>query len=289
MLQVRTPARICSRRYPVTLLFLILFLVFLASPAPGADQDAGRIGAETCGMCHDDIYEPLLDTIHGRLEPERFCEDCHGPGEAHMDEDGDPDKILKQVDCASCHQSGFNRPAWGRSDHKLAGLDCQSCHDVHGSASADPLLQDATPDLCLECHQTVRAEFAMPESHPLGRGAVDCVDCHNPHAPAPRSALGGFKQQTCLQCHTEYQGPWFFQHEVVAVEGCDACHAPHGSINRRLLTYQRVSDLCLQCHPGQPFFHDATDTAGMRTTQINDCTSCHNAIHGSNNNALFLE
>jgi len=79
-----------------------------------------------------------------------------------------------------------------------------------------------------------------------------------------------------------------FEHEVVAVEGCTTCHSPHGSVNRHLLAYQRVGDLCLQCHPGQPFFHVAVDESGRRTTAINDCTRCHTEIHGSNNDALFL-
>ncbi len=258
-------------------------------PASAADPDAGRVGAETCGMCHEEIYESVRATPHGKLAPERFCENCHGPGGEHADDDGNPEKIRRVPDCASCHASDFPRHSWSRSDHRRAGLDCTDCHAVHGEARAEPLLREKAPDLCLGCHLTVAAEFSMPETHPLGRGSAGCVDCHNPHAPAPRTALGGFKQQACLQCHSEYRGPWFFEHEVVAVEGCNACHAPHGSANRRLLTYPRVSDLCLQCHPGQPFFHDVTDTDGNRTTQINDCTSCHNAIHGSNNNALFLD
>jgi DmsE family decaheme c-type cytochrome len=134
----------------------------------------------------------------------------------------------------------------------------------------------------------VRASFLLTERHPVEQGGVDCTDCHNPHAPAQRRLLGGFKQDDCLRCHSEFRGPWFFEHQAVAVEGCMACHAPHGSVNRHLLTYQRVGDLCLQCHPSQPFFHVAVDGAGDRTTGINDCTRCHTQIHGSNNDALFL-
>ncbi len=145
-----------------------------------------------------------------------------------------------------------------------------------------------SPQLCYTCHAETRAAFLLPERHPVEQGAVDCADCHNPHASASRRVLGGFKQADCLTCHAEYRGPWFFEHQVVAVEGCVACHVPHGSQNRHMLTYQRVGDLCLQCHPAQPFFHVAVDGAGERTEAINDCTRCHTQIHGSNNDALFL-
>jgi hypothetical protein len=55
-----------------------------------------------------------------------------------------------------------------------------------------------------------------------------------------------------------------------------------------MLTYQRAGDLCLQCHPEQPFFHVLTDDSGERTTSFNQCTNCHVQIHGSNNDALFF-
>lgn len=134
----------------------------------------------------------------------------------------------------------------------------------------------------------MRAQFQLTERHPVGFGTMGCTDCHDPHAESSRTQLGGFKQAQCVRCHSEYRGPWVFEHEVLAVEGCIACHTPHGSVNRHLLTYQRVGDLCLQCHPEQPFFHVAVDGQGRRTTGINDCTRCHTEIHGSNNDALFL-
>lgn len=275
-------------RVAVTLTFLLLVLP-AASALWAADPDAGRIGAETCGTCHDDIYEPLLKSVHGRNDPERFCENCHGPGEAHMEGGGDPALIRSIGTCTPCHDPANSGPAWNRSEHALADLGCESCHDVHGAALRDTMLRTTTPELCLECHTGVGAEFELPEAHPLGRGSAGCVDCHDPHRPSARASLGGFKQAACLDCHTEYRGPWFFQHEVVAVEGCTACHTLHGSVNRHLLAYQRVGDLCLQCHPEQPFFHTAVDGSGQRTTGINDCTRCHSEIHGSNNNALFLD
>lgn len=268
-------------------------VAFLCGITCGAEP----VGNETCAVCHDDVASVFATTVHGRVDPEGSCESCHGPGSDHVEE-GDPARIFRfgpMVDsgarasaCLGCHQRSRETRAWSLAEHAVNDVACDNCHDPHGAGTTRALLREATPDLCMDCHAAVRAEFARPERHPVESGGIDCVDCHDPHGPSRRATLGGFESATCLRCHAEYRGPWFFEHEAVAVEGCVACHAPHGSVNRHLLTYQRVGDLCLQCHPSQPYFHVVTDPSGARTTSFNDCTRCHTEIHGSNNDALFL-
>jgi len=238
----------------------------------------------------------FLRSAHWKADPEGSCEGCHGPGGDHAEE-ADPTRIgrfgpeipamVRSNACLECHGRDRAQSRFVSSDHALASVACDDCHDPHGS-SREFLLRKPALELCYGCHPTVRAAFSLNERHPGSRGGVVCSDCHDPHRRSGRTVLGGFKQQVCLKCHTEYRGPWVFEHEAVAAEGCGSCHLPHGSVNRYLLTYPRVSDLCLQCHPEQPFFHDLTDVGGSRTTSFNDCTACHAMIHGSNNDALFL-
>jgi predicted CXXCH cytochrome family protein len=52
-----------------------------------------------------------------------------------------------------------------------------------------------------------------------------------------------------------------------------ACHDPHGSTNRRMLTHATMRPLCLQCHPDTP--HD------MSKRKFDNCIACHSEIHGS--------
>jgi DmsE family decaheme c-type cytochrome len=266
--------------------------------APARDEpEPGLVGVETCGMCHEDVAEAFKTNIHLRADPEGACEGCHGPGESHADE-MDPELIRRLGDeagaaivnpaCLSCHGRDRPRRSWATGNHGLGGLACTDCHDIHDAEVRKSLLAAKTPGMCTECHGEVRAAFQLPRGHPVGRGTMDCVDCHEPHGETDRRRLGGFKQRACLRCHAEYRGPWVFEHDPVAVEGCLACHSPHNTVNRHLLTYQRAGDVCLQCHTEQPFFHVLEAPNGARTTEFNDCTRCHTEIHGSNNDALFL-
>jgi len=100
-------------------------------------------------------------------------------------------------------------------------------------------------------------------------------------------------EEPCLKCHADKRGPFVFEHAPVRVEGCGACHIPHGSMNAKLLRRPVVMTLCLECHNG-----GGTGTSGngvvLQTSRHNlldpkyqRCTTCHVRIHGSNNDEYF--
>ncbi len=110
---------------------------------------------------------------------------------------------------------------------------------------------------------------------------MECISCHDPHKPSSRMMLGGFKQEACVRCHADKDGPYVFEHPALRVEGCVACHSPHGSPNRHLLHFQKDAELCLSCHALVPGFHS-------RFTLDTNCANCHSSIHGSNLDPGFL-
>ena len=95
--------------------------------------------------------------------------------------------------------------------------------------------------------------------------------------------------ENCAQCHREQARPFVFEHEALR-EGCTVCHAPHGSINSKLLV-QRDANLCLKCHAqtqslsglasGLVFIGKQEHSSFLA---VGTCWSagCHPAIHGSN-------
>ena len=139
----------------------------------------------------------------------------------------------------------------------------------------------------MTCHLSQKASFARAHAHPVTRGAMSCVDCHNPH----RAPLG---EPGCLRCHGDKRGPFVFEHAPMRTDGCVACHEPHGSTNPRMLTRPAVSQLCLECHANTavsagvglgsipPAFHD------LRSPRFRNCTTCHLKIHGSHASKALL-
>jgi DmsE family decaheme c-type cytochrome len=109
--------------------------------------------------------------------------------------------------------------------------------------------------VCLDCHQDSFAQFQFNERHRLEEGVVECTSCHNPHNPQVGMELGGFKQSVCSDCHADVEGPFVHEHAASRVEGCAACHEPHGSPNRHMLKIQEVGALCYSCHADAPQFH----------------------------------
>ncbi len=118
-------------------------------------------------------------------------------------------------------------------------------------------------------------------------GKVSCNDCHDPHKG--NAIKGGAlnlasANDTCTECHTAQKGPFVFKHNA-GIEGCTACHNPHGSVNPKMLV-ARDDNLCLRCHlevagTGQIVVGGEDHASRL---QRGTCWSagCHEAVHGSN-------
>src|SRR5580692_2337330 len=271
------------------------------------------VGSETCKTCHEDMpvkgffksyedsphYVTMLDTKKG---PEwHGCEACHGPGKEHVEGGGDKTKIFTfkgasaqeiSARCLDCHQYGEEHGNFARSVHLQNGVGCTDCHDPHHAKESQFLLKAKQPDLCYGCHLDKKQQFNRPFHHRVNEGLVKCTDCHNQHGGFQSRQLRATASQdlVCFTCHTDKAGPYVYEHEVVKIEGCVACHTPHGSSNPRLLIRAQVNLLCLECHafsadaggpPATPTFHN-------QAQKYQACTMCHTAIHGSNSNKFFF-
>ncbi len=283
-----------------------------AQPVTEYDDE---LTATLCGACHRDKFEQEAATPHAALFLPEWqqhageaigCRNCHGDVSEHIRGGGGRMNVFafreepamdRNAVCLDCHRD--THPNFDRSPHALAGMSCTSCHSQHqGSATAllresqapsDIVSLGARSRLCFGCHTAQFAELELNEHHRVREGVLECTSCHDPHEPATRSLLGGFKQQQCVACHADKGGPFVFEHPASRVEGCTACHAPHGSPNRHLLTHQRVAEVCLSCHAVIPQFHFGfSPTAPTRFDLDTQCTNCHSAIHGSNFHPRFL-
>lgn len=294
-------------------------LLWLAAVAcRGAD--ANYVGSASCRPCHPDLTSTFYRNPHfrpvaeGEQPPGKVgCESCHGPGGEHIKQPRKANIIAfsqlepKQAldNCLTCHATALDKANIRRSVHTNAEVACNSCHAVHKPAQPKFLLARQQVDLCYSCHPTVRAQFSMPFKHRVNEGFMSCTDCHNPHgtfaptwrmAGRPRMVAQALQnEEPCLGCHVAQRGPFVFEHAAVRVDGCGACHAPHGSPNPRLLARPAVFTQCLECHNGAGSFGRQGDgvqltppSHNMADPRFRNCVTCHVRIHGSNTSRLFL-
>ena len=117
--------------------------------APPAPLLPGYAGTDTCVVCHEPEDKSVTHSRHGQVKDPRSpaatlgCESCHGPGQAHVDDDAKGKikkfKELKPAEvsetCLTCHNRGTHA-GWEVSAHAARNLTCTTCHSVHTPQSA---------------------------------------------------------------------------------------------------------------------------------------------------------
>lgn len=299
----------------------MLVLAAVLCRAQAQPVKSGYVGSEACKTCHQDVWanfykNPHFQSIAAADRPPELtgCEGCHGPAEGHITAGGGKDTIPHAFDlmqpkqildtCLTCHAKDLQKSNIRRSQHTLNDVVCTNCHSIHHPASNKFLLQKSRSETCFACHTSVRAQFDLPSKHRVNEGFMDCWDCHNPHGTftatwrmatrPPMVEQTAFNDEACMKCHTDRRGPFVFEHAPTVVEGCEACHFPHGSTNSRLLRRPVVFTLCLECHNGggrgtrNNGVDITTSQHNLLDPKFQRCTTCHVRIHGSNVDATFL-
>jgi DmsE family decaheme c-type cytochrome len=287
-----------------------------AAPPPKPPAPLEYVGSDVCQGCHEDISDAFQKNPHHLAETDKkyhaaghACEACHGPGSRHVDSMNaadirNPAKLNPaETDriCLACHLNQPTHVGRIQSSHARNQVSCIACHSMHRNGGTDLVARRATDvnALCAKCHTDVWAAFQRPYHHRLPEGAMSCVDCHNPHGsflPHMIQTVDA-NEPGCFKCHGDLRGPFTFEHAPVRLEGCTACHQPHGSANPRMLTRAQVRFVCLECHSNLPLptppangtlgavppaFHD------LRDPRFQQCTNCHQRVHGSYVSRDFL-
>ena len=297
-------------------LLLVGGIVFLlavainAAPQRGAAPSAGAqtkqsspqyVGSDTCLACHSDMEKGLSGTAHFNAAYPRSpaaaqgCENCHGPGERHVEDPTVETSIRKftkmaprdvSETCLSCHTKS-SHGLWEGSAHDARNLSCISCHSVHAPKSEHAQLKTVTEmETCAICHKTQVLKVRRVSHMPLTEGRMQCSSCHNPHGSVNVKQLrvGNWINESCVSCHTEKRGPFLFEH-AAGRESCVSCHDPHGSYDDRMLV-ARPPMLCQRCHIGtrhpSTMYDDVALKASSNRLIGRSCVNCHQQIHGSN-------
>ncbi|MCB9466090.1 MAG: cytochrome c3 family protein [Candidatus Eisenbacteria bacterium] len=224
-----------------------------------------------CASCHSSGFEDVPTD----------CVECHlaDSQQASPSHDG-----LEQ-DCTKCHStaqwqpSNFEHPATFSLTQGHADVDCASCHSSGYSGTSTECVdchladsQQATPSHdgfsreCTTCHSTVAwqpAGFDHPTTFPLTQGHADvaCASCHS----------GGYEGTSteCVDCHLADSQQAVPSHDGFSPD-CTTCHSTaqwqpsnfeHPSTFPLTLGHETVD--CASCH-----------TSGYEGTPT-DCEGCH--------------
>ena len=277
-------------------------------------------GSSACAECHARKYENFLSSAHyaymqseGLPFDKKGCEGCHGPGKLH-DPEKDTDVVVafKKLTaqevadgCLRCHGTTMKMSQWHRTEHGRGKVSCVGCHQIHPDTenefnakalqplsirndrfsaikSSSKLLKADETVLCASCHRAEAAQFRQTSHHPVPEGRLICSSCHDPHPTKRAVSRKETLKQKCVTCHTEFEGPFVYEHDPVAGntgDGCAECHKPHGSHNPNLLkSFSR--GLCAQCHTDKATLHFPGRTCWT--------AGCHVSHHGSNTDPRFF-
>ena len=127
----------------------------------------------------------------GKTQKGKFeCENCHGPGSAHVKAGGGRGvggimsfggrsirarREENNAICLACHEKG-ERTYWTGSVHETRGLMCTNCHTIMKQVSRKFQLKTVfEPDTCFQCHKDRRAQMLRSSHMPMREGKIDLL------------------------------------------------------------------------------------------------------------------
>lgn len=122
-------------------------------PPPAAEGEASYIGIDACTDCHDEARKVFDGTAHARAY-------------ATLEKD------YKEfnLDCVSCHVTGYGKPGGSTVTHneKLRNVQCEECHGPGSLHAKEPekkglITLAPTPESCVsQCHHPPHVEGFDP-------------------------------------------------------------------------------------------------------------------------------
>lgn len=214
--------------------------------APGYQADDprrfDRRVTDECVMCHSGRVSRLAG-LSDLFEKPAFhemsigCENCHGPGEKHIDaRRSDPNR--------SAEGDPIVNPA--RLDYERAESICQQCH-LQAAARvvrAGRSVFDFKPGMRFEDVWTVLDAGAGVDADGQTRsvnhvpqmqssrcfkesdGKLGCTSCHDPHRVPSVDERSGFYRARCLKCHEPESCSAPVPDREAKADSCYVCHMP---------------------------------------------------------------
>jgi tetratricopeptide (TPR) repeat protein len=246
--------------------------------SPGYEKkDLGfsRVVAPGCIFCHSGRPQPVAGRI-GKYEDPAFsqlsvgCENCHGPGSAHVQAMGMGEFYAKDKDptivnpenltpalanniCMSCHQTGDIRifqPGKTYSDFRPGKpLDRVLAILMTPPTRENPPSEDHVEHYySMVLSKCYRASANLPSEKQMR-----CISCHDPHIEPTIEEAPAFFNGKCMSCHTAQscKAPAEVRAKTAPTDNCIGCHMPKraGSV----IAHTSLTNHRIVARPDEPF------------------------------------
>ncbi len=245
-------------------------------PAPRPDRVVTFAEGCMTSRCHASFADAPVKhapSAHGA------CEACHAP------DAGDhkyPLLAARGEVCSSCHDTGGHQTF----QHKAMSEDsCLACHDPHASRTGALLKGASMPQTCAQCHPATQGRVRHAPY-----ASDRCDECHDPHGADNRSLLvNGTGADACRPCHAAVaRAVDTAPHAHRKVDrSCLACHAPHASGQKGLLTAP-TRELCISCHEDIGRAVSGATVSHDPVLKDHQCVTCHDP-HASGNPSMLRD
>ena len=227
-----------------------------------------------CLFCHSGRSNPIHGS-EGRFENTVFsempigCENCHGPGAAHIDavtsdatgkagsaEIVNPARLTPELAsniCMACHEIGEGRILKPGKEYK----------DIRPGEPLDNMLsifmtrptQEAPPD---KDHLQHSYAMTLSKCYRASGGRLSCITCHDPHLEPAKEEVPAFFNKRCMSCHTDESCKLArkARQQSSPPDNCIGCHMPKraiGFIAHASLTNHRITAEANEPFPDSTF------------------------------------
>lgn len=242
-----------------------------------ADYGFLRPVPEACIVCHSGRARPVQNRP-GLYQNPAFeqlaigCENCHGPGELHVEERRAGKPLKGPIDLSIVNPAQL--PGW------LADNTCMMCHQAGDTRVLQPgkTYADFRPGEPLNQTVAIFAAPFTPESPPqspllqhyelmklskcfrASRGRMSCITCHDPHVEPSAAEAPAYYRKKCLSCHTLRSCNLPMAKRLAASDNCIECHMPQQKLER--IAHSALTNHRIIATPDEPFpqaaFHETT-------------------------------